>query len=123
MALEPPLDWLIEAHLWEQRSMFALVRQPFQWLLVLTGLYWLQLGLRTVSFLRIGQNNSHSCDHGGEDEEVGTHITCLVTFHTDWSCESKLSRAELHWLFLHSLSWLVTNLYRWLTSEFRVGPY
>jgi hypothetical protein len=69
MALETPQGWLIQARLWEQRCMLASVRQPSQWLPVLSGLYWLQLDLQTVSqgfsFLRIQQNNSHWCDHGG----------------------------------------------------------
>lgn len=91
MALVSPQDWLIPAHLWEQRSMLASVHQPSQWLPVLTGLYWLQLGLQTVSqvfsFLSI-RHNSHWC-----------YITCLVIFLRDWSSKSRLSSAQLHWLF------------------------
>ena len=41
---------------------------------------------------------------------VGTLITRLVIFHSDWSSGFRDSSVALHWSFLHSLSRLVTDL-------------
>ena len=52
---------------------------------------------------------------------MGILITRLVIFHSDWSSESRLSSVLLHRSFLHSLSWVVTDLCRRLTSTFKAG--
>jgi len=51
---------------------------------------------------------------------VGTLITRLPIFHSEWSSRSRLSSVLLHWSSLHSLSWLVTDFWR-LTLAFRAG--
>jgi len=51
---------------------------------------------------------------------VGILITHLVIFHNNRPCGSRLSSMELHWSFLHSLTWLVTDLCRRVTSAFIV---
>jgi len=51
----------------------------------------------------------------------GILITRLVIFHSDWSSGPRLYIVLLHWSFLHSLSWLVTDHCRRLTSAFREG--
>jgi hypothetical protein len=45
-------------------------------------------------------------------ERVGSLNTRLVIFHSDWSSGSRLSSTELHWSFLHSLSWWDIDLSR-----------
>ena len=89
---------------------------PPQWLSLLTGC----LPAKTeppdcLQGLQLSQRPSPpSVTKGGEG--VGNLITHLVISHNDWSSESRL-----HWLLLHSLSWLVTDLCRWLTPAFRAG--
>ena len=48
-------------------------------------------------------------------------ITRLAIFHSDWSSGSRLSSVQFHWSFFHSLSWLITDLCRRLTSAFKAG--
>jgi len=45
---------------------------------------------------------------------VGNLITCLAIFHNDWSSGSRDS--SVHWSFLHSFSWRITELGRRSTS-------
>ena len=52
---------------------------------------------------------------------MGILITRLVIFHSVWSSGSRLSGMLLHWSFFHSLSWLVTDLCRRLTSAYKAG--
>jgi hypothetical protein len=54
-------------------------------------------------------------------EGVGTLITCLVIFHSNWSSESRAPSVPLQWSFRQSFSWRVTDLCRWLASAVRQG--
>jgi hypothetical protein len=70
-------------------------------------------------FLREPESNALRGDHGGDG--VGTLIIRFVISQSDWSSGSRVSSVVLLWSFLHSLSRRVTDLYRWLTSVFRLG--
>jgi len=52
---------------------------------------------------------------------VGIFITRLGIFHVERFSGSRLSSVLLHWSFLHSLSWFVTDLCRRFTSAFKEG--
>ena len=72
----------------------------------------LKLSFQTVgegfSFLRVCQSVSPRGDQGGDG--VGTLITRLVIYHSDWSSGFRVSSVALHWYFLQTLSRLVTDL-------------
>ena len=84
-----------------------------------TGWNWASnLSTRASAFSESERGSPPGVTRGGDG--VGILITHLVIFHSDLSSGSRLSSMLLHWSFLHSLSWLVTELWRWSTSAFRV---
>ena len=54
---------------------------------------------------------------------MGIFITRLFIFHSRWSSGSRLSSMLLHWSFLHSLSCLVIDLCRRLTSPYKARSF
>jgi hypothetical protein len=52
---------------------------------------------------------------------VGILITHPIIFQNGWSPGSRLSSVLIHWYFFHSVSWLVIDVCRRVTSAFTAG--
>jgi hypothetical protein len=121
--LELRSDWLNWADIQAQQSMLSSSREPPQWIPRpmdgLPGEIELPNSAKNSAFSESERERDSLVWSGvwwsGTPQRPSSHLP------SGWSSGSRLSRALTHWSNLHSLSLLVTDLWRRLASPFKAG--